>query len=105
MTTSTLHLDHRKEDTPPYRGIGEQLLLKVPEVAALCGVSSKTVSRWIESGEIPTIRPLGMGARPMTLVARSDLDVWIDKNRTIHRDQTSAHKPTVTIHGRRFVRS
>ena len=78
MTVATSHPDYQKEDTQPCNGIGEQILLTVPDVAALCAVSRKTVDRWIESERLPTIRPQGQGARPMKLIARKDLDTWIE---------------------------
>jgi len=105
MTAATMHPDQREEDTQPSQSIGEQILLTVPDVAALCGVSRKTVDRWIESESLPTIRPNGHGARPMKLIARKDLDAWIEEHRTVHKASPDAHKVTVTIQGRRFVRS
>lgn len=100
-----MHPDYRKNGPQPCQSIGEQILLTVPDVAALCGVSRKTVGRWIESEKLPTIRPQGHGARPMTLVARKDLDTWIEEHRTVHVASPDAHKPSVTINGRRFMRS
>jgi len=104
MTSAAMHPDYPKEDAQPCQSVGEQILLRVPEAAALCGVSSKTVSRWIESEKLPIIRPQGQGSRPMTLIARKDLDAWIEEHRTVHEASPDAHKPTVSIGGRRFVR-
>lgn len=86
-------------------GIADQILLKVSDAAALCGVSRKTIEHWIEREGLPAIRPQGRGARKMTMIARSDLDKWIIENRTIQREPDSTSNPTVTLQARRFVRS
>tara|TARA_R110000744_G_scaffold380561_1_gene502596 strand:+ start:28025 stop:28348 length:324 start_codon:yes stop_codon:yes gene_type:complete len=105
MTAATTHPNDPMEDTQRCQGICEQILLTVPDVAALCGVSEKTVRRWIETERLPTIRPMGHGARPMKLIARKDLDAWIEEHRSVHVASPDAHKPSVTINGRRFMRS
>jgi len=106
MKLSKSHQSEFKEEHPEqWRGLKDQILLKVPEVAALCGVSRKTVDHWIESEQLPVIQPAGRGARPMSLVARADLDTWIEQHRSVHEASPDAHKPSVSIDGRRFVRS
>jgi len=86
-------------------GIADQILLKVTDAAALCGVSRKTIEHWIECEGLPAIRPQGRGARRMTMIARNDLENWIVENRAIQSEPDSISNPTVTLQGRRFVRS
>lgn len=81
-----------------------RVLLRLDEVARLCGVSVKTVRRWVDGEGLPVIRIAGAGARPMTFVAPRDLDEWIDKRRRVdHPDEGDPR--TVRLNGRRFINS
>ena len=84
--------------------IGVRVLLRLDEVARLCGVSIKTIRRWIDGEGLPVVRIAGAGARLMTFVAPHDLDEWIDKRRRIAaQDQDDTQ--TVRLHGRRFIKT
>ncbi len=52
-------------------------LLNIKDVAEVCGVSTKTVRRWIQSGQLVAIR-LGRQWR----IARKDLERFISDNRS-----------------------
>lgn len=52
-------------------------LLTIPEVARRLAVSERQVWRFIAEGDIPAIR-----LRGSTRVAESDLDEWLERNRT-----------------------
>jgi len=51
-------------------------LLTVPEVADRLGVSTRTVRRRIESGELAAVR-LGSGPRAPIRIERGKLDAWL----------------------------
>ena len=75
--------------------------LTVSEVADACGVSSKTIRRWIDLEGLPTVRLAAAGARPITLIIPSDLDAWLRDAR--HESSASEDEPTVKIDGFRFL--
>ena len=83
----------------------ERVLLRVADVARMCGVSRKTVDYWIASAQLPSVQLPGRGARLMTFVSPTDLDDWVASNRSIHQDPKSNPQPTVTIKGRRFIQT
>lgn len=77
--------------------------MTVTDVAASCGVSMKTVRRWINNEGLPSVRICGAGARAMTFVLPSDLDQWLQAARH-ESSQEKDQEQSVQIHGRRFVR-
>lgn len=77
-------------------------MLTLPEVAAACGVSAKTVRRWIANGALPCVRLPGAGSRPMTLLRPSDLQAWINTS-TVQAEVTPSEQRTVALQGRRFI--
>jgi len=92
-------------DTQDSNNHTERVLLRVADVARMCGVSRKTVDFWISSENLPSVQLPGRGARLMTFVSPSDLSDWIANNRSIHQDPKSTPQPTVTIKGRRFIQT
>lgn len=84
--------------------IKARFLLRFDEVARLCGVSVKTVRRWVDSEGLPVVQIQGAGARPMTFITPRDLDEWIESRRRI-RSLDQADSRTVRLNGRRFIRS
>ena len=77
--------------------------MTVKDVAAACGISAKTVRRWISNEGLPSVRVCGAGARAMTFVLPSDLDQWLQDARH-DSSQMNDQDGSVQIHGRRFVR-
>lgn len=77
--------------------------LSVKDVAASCGVSAKTVRRWVSNEGLPSVRVCGAGARAMTFILPSDLDAWLQAARH-ESSQTKDQDQSVQIQGRRFVR-
>tara|TARA_R110002072_G_scaffold158989_4_gene310074 strand:+ start:15750 stop:16112 length:363 start_codon:yes stop_codon:yes gene_type:complete len=75
--------------------------LTVNEIADACGVSAKTIRRWIELEGLPTVRLPAAGARPITLIIPSDLDAWLAESR--HQSSATEDEPTVKIDGFRFL--
>ncbi|PCI10577.1 hypothetical protein COB72_03210 [bacterium] len=55
--------------------------LSVRDVAAVCGVSAKSVRRWISNEGLPSVRICGAGARAMTFILPIDLDAWFQTAR------------------------
>ena len=88
----------RFSDDQPRR----QLLMTVGQTAATCGVSSKTVKRWIADDGLPVHRLPGSGARPIMAVSRTDLDEWLAQYRHDPRHAAETDK-TFTVQGRRFL--
>ena len=82
---------------------GRRMALTVKDVAASCGVSEKTVRRWINNERLPVVRICGAGARMMTLVRPADLDQWLKEARQIVTGSKS-QEPIVQIQRRRFIR-
>jgi excisionase family DNA binding protein len=52
--------------------IDKRKWLRLDEVAALHGVSNRTVERWIDAG-LPAVRPMG----GLILVDRGEIDTWL----------------------------
>jgi excisionase family DNA binding protein len=77
-------------------------LLTLSEVASACGVSRKTVRRWIATEGLPHIRKAAAGARPMLFVRPEDLAAWIEADRASF-DSRAADRRTVRLNGRRFI--
>ena len=77
-------------------------ILTVSEVAEACGVSPKTVGRWIAHEALPCVRLRGAGAREMVFVRPSDLDAWLLKARSSPAE-AEADDRTMTLEGWRFV--
>lgn len=75
--------------------------LTIGEVADACGVSKKTILRWIELEGLPVIRRAAAGARPIMLVTPNDLDDWLLDAR--HESSTSEDEPTIKIERFRFL--
>ena len=68
-----------------------------------CGVSAKTVRRWINNEGLPSVRICGAGARAMTFILPSDLDAWLQAARH-DSSQTKDQDLSVQINARRFAR-
>ena len=77
-------------------------ILTVSEVAEACGVSAKTVGRWIAHESLPCVRLRGAGAREMVFVRPIDLDAWLLKARSSPAE-SEADDRTMTLEGWRFV--
>jgi len=90
-------------DPQSERSAVPRLTLRVSEVAASCGVSTKTVQRWIESEGLPVVRRRAAGAREITLVLVEDLEDWLRDGR-VDPAATPPEPPTVRLHSRRFLR-
>jgi excisionase family DNA binding protein len=82
----------------------ERRLLSVQEVAAICGVSTRVVRRWIEHDHLPTHRIPGSGARGILRIDREDLDRWLAKFRHDFAEEEGPGQ-TMTLHGMTFIRS
>ena len=52
-------------------------LLTIEEVAELCGVSTRTVRRWIDQDQLPAVR-----IDRVVRVAERDLQQFLDRHRT-----------------------
>ena len=50
--------------------------VRSPEAAALCDVTSATISEWVRTGKLPAVRLNGR-----YLIDRSDLDKLLDQKR------------------------
>lgn len=76
-------------------------LLRVPEVAVYCGVSTKVVYRWLTDGGLPYHRTPGTGPRGIILVHRADLDAWL---RGFRVDPALNTDMRFSLQGRRLLR-
>lgn len=80
---------------------GPRVLLVVSEVAVLCGVSPKTVRRWIADEGLPTVRIRAAGARQAVFVRPGDLDAWIEARQPESAEE--AEEAVLRLDGRRFT--
>lgn len=78
------------------------LMLKVSDVAANCGVSPKTVYRWINNDELPVHRLPGSGSRGITLISPADLEAWLRRHRV---DPSLCDQQVIKLEGRRYFKS
>lgn len=83
--------------------LDQQIMLTVPQVAAVCGVSARTVKRWIHNDNLPSHRLPGAGARPIIAVSRPDLDEWLGRHRHDPNRQSDTDR-TFKIDGQRFLK-
>lgn len=81
--------------------INHQVLLTVQQLASLCGVSARTVTRWIEGDGLPVHQMPGRGGRSLRLIHRSDFDEWIRQYRLDTKVDVN-DQPAIRINGRRF---
>jgi hypothetical protein len=92
---------------------GGERLLSVHAVARACGVSVRTVYRWLGPPDgLPVHLLPGTGTRPILRVAQEDLDAFLArhrhdpevvdaaKNRTFHLDGMRFMRPTSTESGK-----
>ena len=79
----------------------ERQLLTVADVASACGVSIRTVYRWIENDGLPVHRIPGVGARPLLRIASDDLDEWLGQYRHDYaiEDAVAADQVFTTLMG------
>ena len=78
------------------------LLLSVESVARTCGISRRTVYRWLHEG-LPSYNIPGAGFRPILRISTDDLTAWL--NRFRHDPIRQAEEPkTLHLEGRRFFR-
>ena len=83
---------------------GENHLLTIEAVASLCGVSTRTVRRWIDRENLPIHRLPGMGLRGITRIAQADLDRWLERHRHDPEPETTCDQ-TMKLEGVRFMRT
>ena len=76
-------------------------LLTIESVAELCGVSSRTVYRWLDREGLPVHRIPGTGARPILRIAQDDLDDWLGQYR--HDPAAKTPEQTIRLEGRRLL--
>lgn len=77
------------------------IMLKVADVAANCGVSLKTVYRWINNDQLPIHRLPGSGSRGITLISPGDLEVWLRRHRV---DPSACEQQVIKLDGRRYLK-
>ncbi|QNN21565.1 helix-turn-helix domain-containing protein [Planctomycetales bacterium ZRK34] len=79
-----------------------QVILTLLQVAEICGVSRRTVLRWIHDHGLPVHRLPGAGTRPILAVRCSDLDDWLDQHR--HDPSQLTEEAVLRLEGQRFLR-
>ena len=80
-------------------------MMSIADVATRCGVSKRTVHRWINDDGLPVHRMPGSGSRPITRVGSSDLRGWLDQHRHSSAADDEHNKRTLRLDGRRFIRA
>ena len=95
--------DDQTDNSAHGHRLDQQIMLTVPQVAAACGVSARTVKRWIHDDGLPIHRLPGTGTRPIMAVSRPDLDEWLSRFRSDPDRQTDADT-TFSLRGPRFLR-
>ena len=77
-------------------------LLSIEAAASLCGVSTRTVRRWIERENLPIHHLPGTGLRSIVRIAQVDLDRWLERHR--HDPEAEADRDqTMQLDGIRFI--
>jgi excisionase family DNA binding protein len=79
---------------------GAPRLLTYEEAALRCGVSARTVRRWVSDGGLPVHRLPGAGARPISRISETDLESWLGSRRAVIDDREA---PTLRLDGRRLI--
>ena len=77
----------------------QQIMLTVPQVAASCGVSPRTVKRWISDHALPVHRLPGASARRIVLLSRSDLEEWLSQFRDVETIDSSVRQTALLLEG------
>jgi len=77
-------------------------MLKLAEVATACGISVKTVQRWIAFEQLPCVRLRGAGVREMAFVRPGDLEAWLLRSRT-DPAVTTAAVPSFSLEGQKHI--
>ena len=98
-TTSTTDLNG--QTTP----VGSTSLLKIETVAEQCGVSIRTVQRWIERDDLTVHRLPGTGLRPILRIAEADLEMWLDRHRHDPEVEGAGGQQTIRLDGIRFIKT
>ena len=83
-------------------GFDHQLMLTAAQVGELCGVSTRTVNRWVSNDGLATHHLPGRGGRPVLMVHRHDLDEWLGRFRVDPKSDDGSDKRTISLAGRRF---
>ena len=78
-------------------------MLSVSDVAAICGVSTRTVYRWMDEDDLPVHHIPGSGARPIRRVDRNDLDEWLRQYSHKFAEEMAAATQTIRLNGRKFI--
>jgi excisionase family DNA binding protein len=81
----------------------DKRLLPINEVARQCGVSKRTVYRWIAADELPVHRIPGTGLRPILRIAQDDLDLWLDSHRHDPDIENAYRDRTFRLDGNRYM--
>jgi hypothetical protein len=83
---------------------GGERLLSVHAVAKACGVSVRTVYRWLGPDGLPVHRIPGAGARPILRIAQDDLDAFLARHRHDPEVEQAAANRTFHLDGMRSMR-
>ena len=75
-------------------------LLSIADAATQCGVSARTVRRWIDEG-LPVHRIPGSGARFIVRLSTVDLGKWLRQFR--HEAEEDDGSRTIHLAGRRWI--
>lgn len=85
----------------PEEKVIKSAMLKVTQVAEYCGVSYCVVYRWITENKLPVHHLPGSGSRPITLVSREDLELFLARHR---REKYEPESQTLKLSGRRLLK-
>jgi len=86
---------------PPHWADG-RATITIKEAAKACGVSCKTIRRWIQFEGLPVVCRAAAGVRQIMLIIPNDLDAWLKTSR--HDSAATNAVPTVKIDRIRFLR-
>ena len=82
----------------------EKKLFRIEEVAQRCGVSKRTVYRWIGSEHLPTHALPGSGRAKMLRIDSDDLETWLAMFRHDVADDRDGDSQKLCLEGRRFIK-
>lgn len=90
-------------NTPRRTTLDEPLLYRVPQLADLCGVSEKTVRRWISEQGLPSVRLAAAGARETTFVRPTDFRGWVAAKNAVRQPNEPFRPNRKPRYQRRFL--